>query len=94
MAKKVPVLEDLTKSELIEIIRQRLFYAPSPKEIAWIIYERKMSQAQKEMNAALEKIEQLSGKTSMAKVLAAHDEWEKAFRKSEAADAEWKRISG
>lgn len=51
---KLPTLDDLTKQELIDIIKGH-YVPPTPAEIAWIIYRRRC-------DAALEKMNRLANK--------------------------------
>jgi len=92
-------LEDMTKEELIKVIKQSLAYQPTQKILQWIRWESMCEQAQVLMNESIREQQLYTGKKDMD----SHAKWMKASKKfgegmelSDNADAfleEIKRVS-
>lgn len=77
-----PTLNDLTKEELIGLLRER-YVIVRPDQIAFIIWQRETTRALQAMNAAQEKIKATTGSLDEGRIAAwrkANDEWDKAAR--------------
>lgn len=89
---KAPTVEDLTKSELIDLLRQHLV-SISPHDIARIIYWRRHNAALAKMKEASADAQKYTGGTDLAthqKWLAAHARWGKAAGDLEKIEAWYK----
>ncbi len=70
-------LEDMTKEELIKVIKQSLAYQPTQKILRWIRWESMCEKSQLLMDESIKMQEEHTGKTDMA----SHVKWWEANNK-------------
>ncbi len=70
-------LEDMTKEELIKVIKQSLAYQPTQKILLWIRWESMCEQSQALMKESLKEQGLYTGKTDMV----SHSKWMDASKK-------------
>ena len=82
-------LEDMTKEELVKVIRQSLAYQPTQKILRWIRWESMCEKAQLLMAESLKQQDEYTGKTDMAshvKWLEASNKFSEGMKLSDKAD--------
>ena len=88
-------LEDMTKPELIKIIKQSLAYQPTQKVMRWIRWESICEQAQVIMDEAISEQQLCTGKKdkeSLAKWKKASDKFTESMKLYDKADDYLKEI--
>ena len=90
-------LEDMTKEELIKVIKQSLAYQPTQKILLWIRWESMCEQAQVLMNEAVKEQQLYVGKkdiVSHTRWMNASKKFDKGMKLGDKADAFLKDIKG
>ena len=83
-------IEDMTKPELIKIIKQSLAYQPTQKVMRWVRWESMCEQSQVVMNEAIGEQRLYSGEKGMAshaKWMEASEKFDKGVKLGDKADA-------
>ena len=83
-------LEDMTKDELIKVIRQSFAYQPTQEKLRWIRWESMCEQAQSVMGEAVREQKLYSGKRdgeSITKWMKASDKFSEGLKLADKADA-------
>ena len=82
-------LEDMTKPELIKIIKQSLAYQPTQDKMRWVRWESMSEESQALMDEAVKEEQLYFGKNDMesrAKWMKASDKFDRGMKQSEKAD--------
>ena len=90
-------LEDMTKEELIKVIKQSLAYQPTLKTLLWIRWESMCEQTQALMKEALKEHELYTGKKDMvshSRWMDASKKFDKGMKLGDKADAFLEEIKG
>ena len=90
-------IEDMTKPELIKIIKQSLAYQPTQKVMRWVRWESMCEQAQVLINEAVKEQQLYVGKKDMVshtRWMAASKKFDKGMKLGDKADAFLKDIKG
>ena len=90
-------LEDMTKPELIKIIKQSLAYQPTQKIMRWIRWESMCEQSQAVMKEAIKEQQLYTGKPDMvshSRWMDASNKFDKGMKLGDKADAFLKEIKG
>ena len=90
-------LEDMTKEELIKVIKQSLAYQPTQKILLWIRWESMCEQSQALMDEAVKEQQLYTSKNdilSRTKWMGASKKFDKGMKLGDKADDFLKEIKG